>query len=89
MHGERNPPSVSLDPGNSTTFDVHVGFLGADHYGVENLTNLDQIPPRGADVFAGRIPWDEGSVQPLPRDRHQLASGPCTEPARRRVTARW
>lgn len=65
----RNPvgigvDTVSLDPGNSTTFDVHVGFLGADRYGVENLNNLDQIPPRGANVFVGPIPWEEGSGSP-------------------------
>ena len=65
----RNPvgigvDTVSLDPGNSTTFDVHVGFLGADRYGVENLNNLDQIPPRGAEVFVGPIPWEDGSGSP-------------------------
>lgn len=65
----RNPvgigvDTVSLDPGNSTTFDVHVGFLGADRYGVENLNNLDRIPPRGANVFVGPIPWEEGSGSP-------------------------
>jgi kynurenine formamidase len=65
----RNPvgigvDTVSLDPGNSTTFDVHVGFLGADRYGVENLNNLDRIPPRGADVFVGPIPWEDGSGSP-------------------------
>jgi kynurenine formamidase len=65
----RNPvgigvDTVSLDPGNSTTFDVHVGFLGADRYGIENLVNLDQIPRRGADVFVGPIPWEDGSGSP-------------------------
>jgi kynurenine formamidase len=56
--------TVSLDPGNSTTFDVHVGFLGADRYGVEGLNNLDKIPPRGADVFVGPVPWEGGSGSP-------------------------
>lgn len=65
----RNPvgigvDTVSLDPGNSTTFDVHVGFLGADRYGVEGLDNLDQVPPRGGNVFVGPIPWEEGSGSP-------------------------
>jgi kynurenine formamidase len=65
----RNPVGIgvdtgSLDPGNSTTFDVHVGFLGADRYGVENLTNLDRVPPRGADVVVGPIPWEDGSGSP-------------------------
>jgi kynurenine formamidase len=56
--------TVSLDPGNSTTFDVHVGFLGSDHYGVEGLTNLDRIPPRGAHAFVGPVPWEDGSGSP-------------------------
>jgi kynurenine formamidase len=56
--------TVSLDPGNSTTFDVHVGFLGSDRYGVEALRNLDRIPPNGASVFVGAIPWEEGSGSP-------------------------
>jgi kynurenine formamidase len=65
----RNPvgigvDTVSLDPANSTTFDVHVGFLGADRYGVENLNNLDRIPPRGAHAFVGPIPWEDGSGSP-------------------------
>ncbi|MGH9229682.1 MAG: cyclase family protein [Acidimicrobiales bacterium] len=65
----RNPvgigvDTVSLDPGNSTSFDVHVGFLGSDHYGVEGLTNLDGIPPRGAHAFVGPIPWEDGSGSP-------------------------
>jgi kynurenine formamidase len=56
--------TVSLDPGDSTTFDVHTGFLGADRYGVEALNNLDQVPPRGAEAFVGPIPWEEGSGSP-------------------------
>jgi kynurenine formamidase len=65
----RNPvgigvDTVSLDPGNSSTFDVHVGFLGSDRYGVENLANLDRIPPVGAEAFVGPIPWEDGSGSP-------------------------
>jgi kynurenine formamidase len=56
--------TVSLDPGISTTFDVHFGFLGADRYGVENLAGLDRLPPRGAEVFVGPIPWEDGSGSP-------------------------
>jgi kynurenine formamidase len=56
--------TMSLDPGNSTTFPVHVGFLGTDRYGIENLTNLDKIPPRGARAYVGLIPWEEGSGGP-------------------------
>jgi len=56
--------TLSLDPGNSTTFDVHVRWLGADHFGLENLANLDDLRPRGATAFVGVIPWEEGSGGP-------------------------
>ena len=56
--------TLSLDPGNSTTFAVHVNFLATDRYGLENLNNLDQIPPRGALAYVGLIPWEEGSGGP-------------------------
>jgi kynurenine formamidase len=56
--------TVSLDPGNSTTFPVHVNFLGTDRYGLENLNNLDRIPPRGAVAYVGLIPWEKGSGGP-------------------------
>jgi kynurenine formamidase len=53
--------TLSLDNGPSTTFDVHHGLLGADRYGVENLRNLAQIPPRDASAFVGLVPWEAGS----------------------------
>ncbi len=56
--------TLSLDPGNSATFDVHVNFLGAGKYGVENLANLDDVPASGATAFVGPIPWEEGSGSP-------------------------
>ncbi len=56
--------TLSLDPGNSATFDVHVSFLGSGRYGIENLANLDDIPARGATGFVGPIPWEEGSGSP-------------------------
>ncbi|HXF98873.1 MAG TPA: cyclase family protein, partial [Gaiellaceae bacterium] len=56
--------TLSLDPGNSLTFPVHVEFLGTDRYGLENLANLDKIPPRGALAYVGLIPWEEGSGGP-------------------------
>lgn len=56
--------SLSLDNGSSTTFDVHVTVLSADRYGVENLRNLRQLPPRGATVVLGLVPWNEGSGGP-------------------------
>jgi kynurenine formamidase len=56
--------TLSLDPGNSSTFPVHVNFLKTDRYGLENLANLDKIPPRGAVAYVGLIPWEEGSGGP-------------------------
>jgi kynurenine formamidase len=56
--------TLSLDPGNSSTFPVHVNFLATDRYGLENLNNLDKIPPRGALAYVGLIPWQEGSGGP-------------------------
>jgi kynurenine formamidase len=56
--------TMSLDPGNSLTFPVHVNFLATDRYGLENLAGLDGIPPRGATAYVGLIPWEEGSGGP-------------------------
>ena len=56
--------TLSLDPGNSATFPVHVQYLGTDRYGIENLTGLDCIPPSGATAYVGLIPWEEGSGGP-------------------------
>jgi kynurenine formamidase len=56
--------TLSLDPGISATFDVHKRLLGADRYGLENVANLSKIPPRGASVVVGVVPWEEGSGGP-------------------------
>ncbi|MGH2749506.1 MAG: cyclase family protein [Actinomycetota bacterium] len=56
--------TLSLDHGASTTFDVHVTWLGADRYGVENLANLGKLRPRGATAFVGVVPWQDGSGGP-------------------------
>jgi kynurenine formamidase len=56
--------TLSLDNGPSTTFSVHVNWLGADNYGLENLANLDRIPPHGATAIVGVIPWQDGSGGP-------------------------
>ena len=36
--------TLSLDNGPSTTFSVHVNWLEADNWGLENLANLDKVP---------------------------------------------
>ena len=56
--------TMSLDPGNSLTFPVHVNFLATDRYGIENLAGLGDIPKRGATAYVGLIPWEEGSGGP-------------------------
>jgi kynurenine formamidase len=56
--------TLSLDPGNSTTFPVHVNWLNADNFGLENLANLDRLPPHGATAIVGVIPWQDGSGGP-------------------------
>jgi kynurenine formamidase len=57
--------TLSLDPGNSTTFDAHITILAADKYGLENLANLGKLRPRGWTAFIGLVPWEEGSGGPL------------------------
>jgi len=56
--------TLSLDFGPSQTFGVHHLLLGADRYGLENLRGLTAIPPRGATIFVGLIPWEAGSGGP-------------------------
>lgn len=56
--------TLSLDHGASTTFDTHLTVLGADRYGIENLANLAKVPPRGATIVVGLIPWEHGSGGP-------------------------
>lgn len=56
--------TLSLDVGESTTFEVHLTVLGADKYGLENLAHLKSIPARGAHAYVGLIPWEEGSGGP-------------------------
>ncbi len=53
--------TLSTDPGNSTTFETHLVLSAADGYGLENLANLDRIPPTGTTVVVGLIPYQEGS----------------------------
>lgn len=56
--------TMSLDPGNSQDFAVHVSFLATGRYGIENVANLDDIPAKGAEAFVGPIPWEDGSGSP-------------------------
>ncbi len=53
--------TLSIDPGVSTGFEVHLALTGADRYGVENIANLDRIPRHGATLTVGLIPYQDGS----------------------------
>ncbi|HEX6075646.1 MAG TPA: cyclase family protein [Micromonosporaceae bacterium] len=57
--------TLSLDPGPSTTLDVHHMLLGdADRIGLENVARLATIPPAGAALTIGAIPLEDGSGGP-------------------------
>lgn len=56
--------TLSIDPGVSTTFDTHLLLTGANRYGLENLAHLDRLPPTGATIVVGVIPFEEGSGGP-------------------------
>ncbi|MBG0564037.1 cyclase family protein [Actinoplanes aureus] len=59
--GSLGVDTLSIDPGNSATFETHLILTGADRYGLENLANLDRIPRQGATIFVGLIPYEGGS----------------------------
>ena len=44
--------TLSLDPGNSTTFDTHYEWLPSGRWGIENIAGLDDVPPAGATIVA-------------------------------------
>lgn len=56
--------TLSLDPGNSATFDVHYGWLPTNRYGIENLANLDQVPAAGATLVVGAPKTGKGTGGP-------------------------
>jgi kynurenine formamidase len=45
--------TLSLDHGPSATFAVHFAWLSTNRWGLENLANLEAIPPSGATLFVG------------------------------------
>lgn len=56
--------TLSLDRGSSTTYPAHQEALSADRFGIEALANLDRIPPRGAVLSIGLVPFEHGSGGP-------------------------
>lgn len=56
--------SASIDAGGAVGFPVHHRWLGADRYAVEGLARLSAVPPAGATVYVGVIPFEGGSGGP-------------------------
>lgn len=56
--------TLSVDYGPSKDFRVHHITHGAGKYHIENVANLDRLPPRGAIVVVGVLPIEGGSGGP-------------------------
>lgn len=54
----------SLDPGPSAAFWAHRLILGANIYGIENIANLDSLPPVGATLIVAPMKIKGGSGGP-------------------------
>ena len=54
--------TFSLDYGRSENFEIHRMMLKENKYQIENMSNLDFLPPTGAMVILGVIPV-EGNYQ--------------------------
>ena len=57
--------TASIDYGQSTLFETHRVIYARNIPGFENLTNLHQLPPRGATVIALPMKIKGGSGAPL------------------------
>ena len=51
----------SIDRGLSANFETHEVMLSANKYQIENLANLDELPPTGTTVIVGVLPVRDGS----------------------------
>ena len=56
--------TLSIDPGTSKNFLGHKISHGSGLYHIENMTNLDKLPARGAVIFVGALPIENGSGSP-------------------------
>jgi kynurenine formamidase len=56
--------TLSIDYGPSKDFAGHKISHGGGLYHLENLTNLDKLPARGAAIFVGALPIEGGSGSP-------------------------
>ena len=57
--------TLSLDYGLSGDFATHVTILGAGKWGLENVANLDTIPPVGATLIVGGLKFQDASGGPV------------------------
>jgi kynurenine formamidase len=65
LAGALGVDTASIDYGRSTDFMVHRIAASRDVPGLENLTNLDQLPATGATVIALPMKIEGGSGGPL------------------------
>ena len=56
--------TASLDIAASADFPAHVSWLPSGRYGIENLANLDRLPPTGAAAIVGAPALAGGSGGP-------------------------
>jgi kynurenine formamidase len=56
--------TASLDIAASRDFPAHVSWLPSGRYGIENLANLDRVPPAGALAIVGAPALAGGSGGP-------------------------
>jgi len=54
----------NLDAGFNTAYPAHTSWLPSGRWGIENLANLSDVPPRGATVVVGVPPVEKGSGFP-------------------------
>lgn len=57
--------TLSIDYGPSANFEVHRTTLPAGLFHVENVANLDKLPPTGAFIIAAPIKLEGGSGGPV------------------------
>ncbi len=61
--------TINTDAGQShswpTPYPCHTFMHGANRYGLQCLTNLDQLPPQGAMIVAAPLKIKNGSGSPL------------------------
>ncbi len=56
--------TLSVDPGESKTFPAHLAILERQAFNVENIANLDKVPPRGYTVCVLPLPITGGTGSP-------------------------